>query len=95
MKEFKIPINLENLTEQEESQYFIDNLISCDDYEVNDLLDLIDSIPIPGYPSMDLFRTSDGDNWLEQLWSCFESRVIRYFVLHSKVYKLIHDGMIV
>ena len=50
MKEFKIPINLENLTEQEESQYFIDNLISCDDYEVNDLLDLIDSIPIPGHP---------------------------------------------
>ena len=62
MKEFKIPINLENLMEQEEGQYFIDNLISCDDYEVNDLLDLIDSISIPERLSMDLFRTSDGDN---------------------------------
>ena len=95
MKEFKIPINLENLTEQEEGQYFVDNLISCDDYEVNDLLDLIDSISIPERLFMDPFRTSDGDNWLEQLWSCFESRVIRYFVLHSKVYKPTHDKLIV
>ncbi|KAK8812200.1 hypothetical protein WA158_007434 [Blastocystis sp. Blastoise] len=44
MKEFKIPLTIDNLLQQQEDRYFIENLTSCDDLDSNECLDFVERL---------------------------------------------------